>query len=111
VPFNVIGTNMCRAMHDNHNQGHIWEEFASLTYQQTPSPGSVPQVLNRMIPGLGGRVIGEKKIEGGPGYLRNISLLSVWATAPFLHNNAVGELTYLKDGGIDYTVAGRIKQF
>ena len=111
VPFNVIGTNMCRAMHDNHNQGHIWEEFASLTYQQTPSPGSVPQVLNRMIPGLGGRVIGEKKIEGGPGYLRNISLLSVWATAPFLHNNAVGELTYLKDGGIDYTVAGRIRQF
>jgi len=72
----------------------------------------VPVTLNRMIPGLGGMKVGERKIEGGPGYLRNISLLSVWATAPFLHNNAVGDLTYLKDGKtIDYTVRGRIKQF
>ncbi len=65
-----------------------------------------------MLPGVGGMKMGEKKIEGGPGYLRNFSLLSAWATAPFLHNNAVGELTYLKDGKtIDYTVRGRIQQF
>ncbi|PPE74952.1 hypothetical protein C3942_04555 [Solimonas fluminis] len=111
VPFNIIGTNMCRAMHDNHNAGHIWEQFASETFRQRPSPGSVPQVLNRMVPGLGGRVMGEKKIEGGSGYLRNFSLLSAWATAPFLHNNAIGELTHLKNGAIDYTVRGRVKQF
>ena len=111
VPFNIIGTNMCRAMHDNHSAGHIWEQFASEDYRARPSPGSVPQVLNRMVPGLGGRVLGEKKIEGGSGYLRNFSLLSAWATAPFLHNNAVGELTHLKDGSIDYTVRGRVKQF
>ena len=111
VPFNIVGTNMCRAMHDNHNQGQIWEEFSSETYKQRPSPGSVANVVNRMVPGVGGIKIGEKKIEGGPGYLRNFSLLSAWATAPFLHNNSIGELTYLKDGAIDYTVAGRIKQF
>lgn len=112
VPFNIIGTNMCRALHDNHNQGHIFEEFASETYRQRPSPGSVQQVLNRMVPVIGGKPWGpEKKIEGGPGYLRNFSLLSAWATAPFLHNNAVGELTFLKDGAIDYTVRGRIAQF
>ncbi|MEK6806652.1 MAG: hypothetical protein AABY95_08385 [Pseudomonadota bacterium] len=111
VPFNIVGTNMCRAMHDNHNSGHIWEEFSSETYKQRPSPGSVAKVVNRMVPGVGGITMGEKKIEGGPGYLRNFSLLSAWATAPFLHNNAVGELTYLKDGTIDYTVAGRVKQF
>jgi hypothetical protein len=111
VPFNIIGTNMCRAMHDNHNAGHIWEQFASETFRARPSPGSVPKVLNRMVPGLGGRTMGEKKIEGGSGYLRNFSLLSAWATAPFLHNNAVGELTRLKDGAIDYTVRGRVKQF
>lgn len=111
VPFNIIGTNMCRAMHDNHNAGHIWEQFASETFRQRPSPGSVPQVLNRMVPGLGGRMMGEKKIEGGSGYLRNFSLLSAWATAPFLHNNAIGELTHLKNGAIDYTVRGRVKQF
>lgn len=113
VPFNIVGTNMCRALHDNHNEGHIWEEFSSETYKQRPSPGSVPNVVNRMVPWLGGKALGgERKIEGGPGYLRNFSLLSVWATAPFLHNNAIGELTYLEDGEtIDYTVAGRIRQF
>jgi len=111
TPFNIIGTNMCRALHDNHSEGHIFAEWASETYRQRPSPGSVPRVLNRLLPLVGGMRAGEKKIEGGPGYLRNISLLSVWATAPFLHNNAIGELTYLADGSPDYTVAGRIKQF
>ncbi len=113
TPFNIIGTNLCRALHDNHNEGHIWEEFSSETYKQRPSPGSVPKVVNRMLPGVGGKQFGgEKVIEGGPGYLRNFSLLSAWATAPFLHNNAIGELTFLADGEtVDYTVAGRVKQF
>lgn len=112
TPFNIIGTNKCRAMHDNHNEGQIWEEFSSLDYKERPSPGSVPNVLNRMFPLIGGIQWGEKAIEGGPGYLRNISLLSVWATAPFLHNNAIGEQTLLADGKtLDTTVAGRIKQF
>ncbi|MFA5938325.1 MAG: hypothetical protein WC809_03125 [Sinimarinibacterium sp.] len=113
VPFNIVGTNMCRALHDNHGEGHVWEEFSSETYKQRPSPGSVPDVVNRMVPGLGGmQAPGERKIEGGSGYLRNFSLLSAWATAPFLHNNAIGELSFLKDGEtVDYTVAGRVKQF
>lgn len=112
TPFNIIGTNSCRALHDNHNEGHIWEEFSSQEYKQRNSPGSVPIVLNRLIPGLGGIKIGERKIEGGPGYLRNISLLSVWSHSPFLHNNAIGELTYLEDKKtIDYSVRGRIQQF
>ena len=111
VPFHEIGTNMCRAMHDNHNAGHIWEDYSSITYKEKPSPGSIPQVFNLLVPFVGGKQMGEIKIEGGPGYLRNFSLLSAWATAPFLHNNAIGELTYLADGTPDYTVAGRIKQF
>lgn len=111
IPFNIIGTNMCRALHDNHNEGHIWEEFSSETYKKTPSPGSVPQLLNPLVPGIGGKQFGERKIEGGPGYLRNFSLLSAWATAPFLHNNSIGELTFLSDGAPDPTVKGRIKQF
>lgn len=109
--FNIVGTNACRALHDNHNQGHIWEEFSSETYKNSPSPGSVPRVLNRMMPLLGGIQLGERKVEGGPGYLRNISLLSVWATAPFLHNNAIGEVTFRPDGAPDYTLRGRIAQF
>ncbi len=111
-PFGEIGTNSCRARHDNHNKGHIWEEFASETYQNSPAAGSVPRRFNRMFPLLGGREFGVQEIgPGGPGYFRNISLLSVWAHAPFLHNNAVGELTRLPDGAIDYTVKGRIEQY
>ena len=30
------------------------------------------------------------KKDGGRGYYRNISLVNVWATAPFMHNNAIG---------------------
>ena len=112
VPFHVIGTNSCRARHDNHNEGKIWEEFSSETYKQRPSAGTVAKRINRMFPLVGGKEFGEEEITGGPGYLRNFSLLSAWATAPFLHNNAIGELTYLNDGQtIDYTVAGRVKQF
>jgi hypothetical protein len=28
--------------------------------------------------------------NGGRGYYRNVSLVNVWATAPFMHNNAIG---------------------
>jgi hypothetical protein len=112
VPFGVIGTNMCRALHDNHGAGHIWEEFSSETYKQRPPAGTVKKVVNRMFPLVGGKPWGgEREIGGGSGYLRNFSLLSAWATAPFLHNNAIGELTLLPDGSIDYTVRGRITQF
>lgn len=111
TPHNIVGTNMCRALHDNHNKGHIWEEFSSETYKERASPGTVPRTLSRMIPFLGGMKVGDKKIDGGPGYYRNISLLSVWATSPFLHNNAIGEMPVKSDGTPDTTVAARVKAF
>ena len=111
TPYNVIGTHKCRALHDNHSKGHVWEEFASETYRERPSPGSEPKIVSRMLPVVGGKEWGRETIEGGRGYLRNISLLSVWATAPFLHNNAIGPLVRLTDGAIDYTVRGRVKMF
>ncbi len=113
TPFNVIGTNMCRAMHDNHSEGKIWEDYGSITYRNRPSPGSVQRKINRMFPLIGGMEFGDPvPVEGGSGYMRNISLLSLWAIAPFMHNNAIGELTYLPDGKtIDYTVRGRVNQF
>lgn len=112
TPVDVVGTNRCRAMHTNHNQGQIWEDYASLTFWERPSVGTEPRLISDMIPLIGGLEAGTHDIgTGGPGYYRNISLLSVWAIAPFLHNNAIGELTYLPDGSIDYTVAGRIAQF
>jgi len=112
TPVDVVGTNRCRAMHTNHNVGQIWEDYASLTFWERTSPGTEARVINPLFPLIGGKEAGTQEIGGGgPGYYRNISLLSIWAISPFLHNNAIGELTYLPDGGIDYTVAGRIAQF
>ena len=42
---------------------------------------------------------------GGPGYYRVPSLIGIWATAPLLHNNAMGIYTG------DPSVAGRMKAF
>ncbi len=73
TPVSEVGTNRCRALHSNHMKGHIWEEFASETYRARPPDANIPE------PNGGGR-----------GYYRNISLLNLWAHAPFMHNNAVG---------------------
>ncbi len=70
-----VGTYKCRALHTNHKRGNVWDQFASDTYK------NLPAVTEDNF---------EKKIEGGPGYYRNISLLSVWASAPLMHNNAIG---------------------
>lgn len=70
-----IGTYACRALHTNHNRGQIWDQFSSETFK------SLPSVAVDAF---------ENPISGGPGYYRNISLLNVWAHAPFMHNNAIG---------------------
>lgn len=68
-----VGTYRCRALHSNHMQGHVWEQYGSETYRNRPAVASLTD-----------------KADGGRGYYRNISLINVWAHAPFLHNNAVG---------------------
>ena len=70
-----VGTYACRALHSNHKQGLVWQQFSSDSYK------NLPAVSEDSF---------ENKITGGPGYYRNISLLNVWAHAPFMHNNAVG---------------------
>jgi hypothetical protein len=67
------GTHRCRSLHSNHMMGHIWEEYGSETLRARPPDPNI-----------------REPHDGGRGYYRNISLLSVWAHAPFLHNNSVG---------------------
>ena len=68
-----VGTNRCRALHSNHMNGHIWQEYGSETLRAQPPDPNI-----------------KEPHEGGRGSYRNISLLSVWAHAPFMHNNAIG---------------------
>ena len=68
-----IGTNRCRALHSNHMNGHVWDQYASDTYHARPRDPNL-----------------QEPDDGGRSYYRNISLVSVWAHAPFMHNNAIG---------------------
>ena len=72
TPVSVAGTYRCRALHSNHLAGQVWQEYGSETLRARP-----PDKL-------------QDDSSGGRGYYRNVSLLSLWAHAPFMHNNAIG---------------------
>lgn len=78
-PADDIGTNVCRALSSNWQAGHIWDEFSSDQYKMRPT--------------------------GGPGFYRDVPLLAIWATAPFLHNNRLGPYSG------DPSVRGRIAAY
>lgn len=100
-PVTLIGTNADRALATNAKQGHVWEQFSSKTYKKLPSPGTLTlenpfnedKPLKLKVPG------------GGTGYYRTPTLISMWATAPFLHNNMLG------DYNTDSSVKGRMEAF
>ncbi len=99
-PVTAIGTNACASLAANAVRGHVWEQFSSETYKGLPAAGRI-EVRD---PVGGGRSTFELP-AGGRGYLRPPTLASVWASAPYLHDNSVG--TY--DG--DPSVAGRMAAF
>ena len=72
-----IGTFDCRARHTNHLKNHIWSPYSS-----------------------------DNVKAQGLGFYRAPSLLSSWAFAPFLHNNALGPAETF-----DPSVMGRLKLF
>jgi RoxA-like, cytochrome c-like len=86
-PVTEIGTNVARALASNAIQGHIWDEFSSETYKSLPPAGELRGLYNPLDPGA---PLNFKLPGGGRGYYRTPSLVSIWATAPYLHNNSVG---------------------
>jgi cytochrome c5 len=95
-----LGTNVARAMATNAQKGHVWEEFSSETYKQLPAAGTITGLYNPRKPD---EPISVTVAQGG--YYRTPSLVSMWATAPYLHNNALG--TFVKDP----SVTGRMIAF
>ena len=99
-PITKIKSNAARACATNAKRGHIWANFSSETYKELESPGDIEvwnpytdKTENWTVPG------------GGNGYYRTASLISVWATAPLLHNNTLGVFTG------DPSVKGRMTAF
>jgi hypothetical protein len=97
----AIGTNAARALATNATEGHIWQDFSSRTYKTSSSPG-ILTLYNPFDPAY---PIDFPIPATGIGYYRTPSLIGIWATAPFLHNNSVGRYTG------DPSVKGRVDAF
>ncbi len=100
-PVTLIGTNASRALATNATAGHVWDQFSSKTYKELPSPGT----LTLENPFNKDKPINFEVPDGGTGYYRTPSLISMWALAPYFHNNSLG--TYNGDP----SVAGRMAAF
>ncbi|MGH8551829.1 MAG: hypothetical protein ACRERS_00885, partial [Methylococcales bacterium] len=86
VPVTLLETNACSPLATNGIEGNIWNDFTSASYKSLPSVGkySVHHPIT-------GKTWQFDMPGGGVGYTRPASLISVWSTAPFFVNNALGE--------------------
>ena len=85
VPVTLLQTNACSPLASNAIRNNIWDNFSAETYKDLPSVGSIT-VYNPIT----GEPRQYKMPDGGRGYTRPPSLISLWSTAPFLLNNSVG---------------------
>jgi hypothetical protein len=142
-PVTELGTNMARALATNAVDMDIWAEFSSKDYKALPPVGRVVLEVPVFPPDAPLPWSVKKPIRidfeppgGGRGYYRTPSLVSAWATAPYFHNNALGDYYVVRDDGtkgffpndgrrigrrladgswvdfrIDVSVEGRLKMF
>ena len=89
VSIQEIGINACSPLGTNAIRGDIWDNFSSETYKELPATGKIT-VYNP----VDGTPSQYEMRGGGRGFVRPASLVSVWSTAPFLQNNAVGPFNW-----------------
>jgi hypothetical protein len=102
-PLTKIETNSARAFATNAKAGHVWDNFSSLTYKEL-SPVDELEFFNPFDETHPIKFKPKDK-NVAPGYYRTPSLVSVWSSAPLLHNNMLGKFTG------DPSVAGRMDAF
>jgi hypothetical protein len=96
VPVTLLKTNACSPLATNALAGNIWDNFSSQTYKTLPSVGTIT-----VHDPFTGKPWQYKMPAGGRGYTRPPSLISLWSTAPFLLNNALGEDAFEQDPSTD----------
>jgi hypothetical protein len=102
-PLTKIETNSVRAFATNAKAGHVWDNFSSLTYKEL-SPVDELEFFNPFDQTHPIKFKPKEK-NVAPGYYRTASLVSVWSSAPLLHNNMLGKFT------CDPSIAGRMEAF
>ena len=108
-PLSIVGTNAQRAMGTNAMGGHTRGQMSSQTYkdERVPTEPLQDQDANGKPIPLYDPLTGKNdiKFEAPASFYRTPTLVSVWATAPYLHNNALGIYTG------DPSVAGRMAAY
>ena len=98
IPITLTGTYSGRAMATNATAGHVWDNYSSQTFKHLKSVGDI-RYFNPFRPDAAAVKFdpfgtndqyNDGRPFGGPGYFRPATLISIWATAPFFHNNALG---------------------
>ena len=85
VPASLLQTNACSPLGRNALAGNIWDNFSSQSYKSLPPVDDI--ITQDPFTGENRPI---KMLAGGRGYTRPPSLISLWSTAPFLLNNALG---------------------
>ncbi|HSN23683.1 MAG TPA: hypothetical protein VLS45_05885, partial [Methylomicrobium sp.] len=86
IPVTLLETNACSPLATNAIKGNIWNDFSSESYKSLPSVGKYT-----VHHPMSGKPWQFDMPAGGVGYTRPASLISVWSTAPFFVNNALGK--------------------
>ena len=108
-PVNEIGTNVQRAMGTNAMTGWSWGQMSSQTYKDQRAP--IIEIVDHDENGnprpLYNPLTGKYDIhfKGHAAFYRTPTLVSIWTSAPFLHNNSLGKYTG------DPSVKGRMEAF
>jgi hypothetical protein len=89
VPVTLLETNACASLATNALKGDIWDNFSAQSYKSLPSVGTVT-----VHDPFTGAARPYKMPDGGRGYIRPPSLISLWSSAPFLLNNSLGEFRW-----------------
>jgi cytochrome c5 len=108
-PVSELGTNAQRAMGTNAMAGSTWGQMSSQSYKDQRVPTELLQdhdASGKPIP-LYNPLTGKNdlKFTGHRSFYRTPTLVSIWATAPYLHNNSVGIYT------ADPSIAGRMAAY
>jgi mono/diheme cytochrome c family protein len=119
VPITLVGTNSGRSVGTNAMRGQVWDNYSSEEYKNLPAVGPVHfyNPYSGVQPDSLGMNDAYYPPAGGPGYYRPASLVSLWATAPYLHNNALGfynqeqDQDHVPTRDPDVSVQGRLAAF
>jgi hypothetical protein len=108
-PTSELGTNVLRGMQTNAMAGNTWGQMSSQTYKDLRAPTELLEDRDadgKPIP-LYNPLTGKHDIKftAHKSFYRTPTLVSIWATAPYLHNNSVGIYTG------DPSIAGRMAAY